>query len=183
MMFMSDMPRRLPLSATFEPRADVTGDGPIISHSFGRLTLEPGGPDRRPDSERRTDMAEILPPHVTQILVVAIPVADQDRARDFYVDVLGFTLHEDVIVGEGFRWVELRLPGSPVGVALVVPEPDVPSGVDTGIRLAVDDARAMHAALVASGVVVGELLLWEGAPPMFVFCDVDGNRLYIVEAA
>jgi len=27
----------------------------------------------------------------------------------------------------------------------------------------------------------GELLLWDGAPPMFVFCDIDGNRLYIVE--
>ena len=24
---------------------------------------------------------------------------------------------------------------------------------------------------------MGELLLWDGAPPMFVFCDIDGNRL------
>jgi catechol 2,3-dioxygenase-like lactoylglutathione lyase family enzyme len=118
---------------------------------------------------------------VTDVVVVAVPVADQDRARDFYVGVLGFEQREDVVVGEGFRWVELRPPGSHVGVALVAGEPDVPVGVDTGIRLGVRDARAMHAALVDAGAPVGELLLWDGAPPMFVFSDVDGNRLYIVE--
>ena len=120
-------------------------------------------------------------PLVTNVLVVAVPVLDQDRARDFYIDVLGFEKHEDVVVGDGFRWVELRPAGSPVGVALVPVEPDVPAGVDTGIRLAVRDARAAHAALVAAGVEVGDLLLWDRAPPMFVFSDLDGNRLYIVE--
>ena len=118
---------------------------------------------------------------VTGVIVVAVPVTDQDRARDFYVGVLGFEDREDVVVGDGFRWVELRPPASQVGVALVVGEPGVPVGVDTGIRLAVSDARAMHAVLVDAGVDVGELLLWDGAPPMFVFSDIDGNRLYIVE--
>jgi catechol 2,3-dioxygenase-like lactoylglutathione lyase family enzyme len=128
-------------------------------------------------------MTRTQTPHVTDVVVVAIPVTDQDRARDFYVDVLGFEKHEDIVVGEGFRWVELRPAGSAVGVALVAPEPDVPVGVDTGIRLAVSDARAMHAVLVDAGLRVGELLLWDGAPPMFVFSDLDGNRLYIVEVA
>ena len=126
-------------------------------------------------------MAQTAPVRVTEVLVVAIPVEDQDRARDFYVGTLGFEVHEDVLVGDGFRWVELRPPASSTGVALVAPEPDVPVGVDTGIRLAVPDARAMHAALHAAGVQVGELLLWDGAPPMFGFSDVDGNRLYVVQ--
>lgn len=120
-------------------------------------------------------------PQVTGVVVVAIPVTDQDRASKFYVDVLGFDRHEDVVVGDAFRWVELRPAGSTLGIALVAPEPEVPVGIDTGIRLAVADARAMHSALVEAGVWVGELLLWSGAPPMFVFCDPDGNRLYIVE--
>ena len=128
-------------------------------------------------------MANAQTPHVTDVVVIAVPVADQDRARDFYVDVLGFEKHEDVVVGDGFRWVELRPAASSVGIALVASEPDVPAGVDTGIRLAVRDARAMHAALVDAGVSVGELLLWDGAPPMFVFSDIDGNRLYIVEVS
>jgi hypothetical protein len=35
--------------------------------------------------------------------------------------------------------------------------------------------------LVARGVDVGELLRWEGVPPMFAFRDPDGNGLEIVE--
>jgi hypothetical protein len=31
------------------------------------------------------------------------------------------------------------------------------------------------------GVAVGDLLRWEGVPPMFTFDDPDGNRFYIVE--
>ena len=31
------------------------------------------------------------------------------------------------------------------------------------------------------GVTVGDLLRWDGVPPMFTFDDPDGNRFYIVE--
>jgi hypothetical protein len=41
--------------------------------------------------------------------------------------------------------------------------------------------RAEHATLLARGVEVGELLRWDGVPPMFSFDDPDGNRYYIVE--
>src|SRR4051812_50200042 len=130
--------------------------------------MSSGAITRRHWKTTRTEtlMTHVGAAHVTDVLVVAIPVTDQDLARDFYVNVLGFEKHEDVVVGEGFRWLELRAAGSSCGVALVAPEPDVPVGVDTGIRLAVLDARAMHAHLNAAGVEVGELLLWEGAPPM-----------------
>ena len=55
-------------------------------------------------------------------------------------------------------------------------------GVDTGIRLATDDATADHEALRAAGVDADpEVLRFPGAPPMFSFRDPDGNTLYIVE--
>ena len=41
---------------------------------------------------------------------------------------------------------------------------------------------AEHGTLQARGVEVGELLRWDGVPPMFSFDDPDGNRFYIVEA-
>ena len=31
------------------------------------------------------------------------------------------------------------------------------------------------------GVDVGEVIRWEGVPPMYSFDDPDGNRFYIVE--
>ena len=119
---------------------------------------------------------------VTDVVAIAIPVRDQDAALAFYTGVLGCEVIADDVVGPGFRWLEVRPVGSTIGIALIAPEDDVPVGVDTGIRLAVKDATAAHEALRASGAEVGELLLWEGAPPMFGFNDPDGNRLYLVEA-
>ncbi len=119
---------------------------------------------------------------VTDLVAVAIPVKDQDQALAFYTGVLGCELVSDEVVGPGFRWVEVRPVGTATGIALIAPEDGVPVGVDTGIRLTVKDATAAHAALRSAGADVGELLLWEGAPPMFVFSDPDGNRLYLVEA-
>jgi predicted enzyme related to lactoylglutathione lyase len=120
---------------------------------------------------------------VTDVVVIAIPVRDQDAALAFYTNVLGCDLFADDVVGPGFRWVEVRPVGAAIGIALIAPEDDVPVGVDTGIRLAVKDAAAAHEALRSTGAEVGELLLWEGAPPMFGFRDPDGNRLYLVEGA
>jgi catechol 2,3-dioxygenase-like lactoylglutathione lyase family enzyme len=118
---------------------------------------------------------------VKDVAAVAIPVRDQDAALAFYRDVLGCELVADDVVGPGFRWVEVRPSGTAMAIALIAPEDGVPPGVDTGIRLTVQDAAAAHAALRAAGVDVGELLLWTGAPPMFGFADPDGNRLYLVE--
>jgi lactoylglutathione lyase len=52
---------------------------------------------------------------------------------------------------------------------------------DTGIRFAVTDAQAEHAAMRERGVNVGDILGWDGVPPMYIFDDLDGHRFYIVE--
>lgn len=114
---------------------------------------------------------------VNGILNVGVPVSDQDKALAFYVDVLGFEKRMDADLGGRLRWVEVAPPGSSTAIALVAGA----GGVDTGIRLAVPDAAAEHAALRAAGVSVQDLLLWEGAPPMFVFSDPDGNKLYMTQ--
>ena len=115
---------------------------------------------------------------ITDVRAVAIPVADQRRARDFYTDALGFETRLDAPLGSG-RWIELAPPGATTSIALVT---GAAIGVDTGIRLTTADAAADHQALGAAGVDVGELLRYPGVPPMFSFRDPDGNRLYVVEA-
>ena len=74
-------------------------------------------------------------------------------------------------------------PGGQASIALVRTGPELPVGIDTGIRLGTDDARAAHAAVAAAGLDVGDVLDWPGVPLMFSFVDLDGNRFYVSETS
>ncbi|PZG14201.1 VOC family protein [Nonomuraea aridisoli] len=116
---------------------------------------------------------------ITGIRTVGVPVSDQDRAVAFYVGVLGLQKRLDAPVEQfGGRWIEVAPPGAVTTIALV---PGEKTGVETGIRLTVGDAAALHASLSERGAEVGELLLWDGVPPMFTLRDPDGNGLEVVE--
>jgi lactoylglutathione lyase len=120
----------------------------------------------------------------TQIIdlrTVGVPVADQDRALAFYVDVLGLEKRLDVPMGGGRRWIEVAPAGASTSIALVAAHDGVPAGVETGIRLTALRVDANHAALRERGVDADDILRWEGVPPMFAFRDQDGNGLEIVE--
>ncbi|HKS48863.1 MAG TPA: VOC family protein [Amycolatopsis sp.] len=119
---------------------------------------------------------------ITGVPVVGVPVTDQNRALEFYTGTLGMEKRVDVPLAQlGGRWLVVAPPGSPTGLALVPAHEGVPAGVETGIRLATPDAAALHAQLRERGVTVGDLLRWEGVPPMFAFQDPDGNGLEIVQ--
>ncbi len=61
---------------------------------------------------------------ITNISLVTVYCLDQDAARDFYVDVLGFVANTDVTMGEDFRWVTLNHPSQPeLEVTLMTPGP------------------------------------------------------------
>jgi catechol 2,3-dioxygenase-like lactoylglutathione lyase family enzyme len=117
----------------------------------------------------------------TAVTTVAIPVSDQDRTKAL-LQRLGFVERMDVELQPGFRWIEMAAPGAGTTLSLVRTGPHLPTGIDTGIRLATPDAKAAHAAVSQLGFEVGELLDWETAPLMFSFCDQDGNRFYVTEA-
>jgi predicted enzyme related to lactoylglutathione lyase len=119
---------------------------------------------------------------ITQVGAVAVPVADHDKALEFYLGALGFETRLDGSFGDGLRWVEVAPPGAVTTVALAPRQPHEVAGVDTGIRLATGDAAVLHADLLAQGVDVdAEIMRWEGVPPMFSMRDPDGNTLYVVE--
>jgi hypothetical protein len=120
-------------------------------------------------------------PTFTAMITVAVPVSNQDRAKAL-LEGLGLELRMDDELQQGFRWVELALPGADTTISLVRAGDELPTGVDTGIRLATPDARAAHVRLDALGLDVGELLDWETAPLMFEFKDHDGNRYYVTES-
>jgi catechol 2,3-dioxygenase-like lactoylglutathione lyase family enzyme len=114
----------------------------------------------------------------TKLHCVAVPVTDQDRSKALFEEI-GFTTAFDTELQPGFRWIELSPPGGGTSIALVTTGDELPTGIDTGIRLITPDARAAHAALSAKALEVGELLDWELAPLMFSFRDFDDNCFYV----
>jgi lactoylglutathione lyase len=118
---------------------------------------------------------------ISDVRTIGINVTDQDAAIDFYANTLGFEKRLDAPISDTMRWIEVAPPGAATSIALNASEDTAAVGVDTGIRFTVPDAEAEHAAMRKHGVKVGELLRWEGVPPMFSFDDPDGNRFYIVE--
>lgn len=119
---------------------------------------------------------------ITGVRTVGVPVNDQDRAVKFYGDVLGLEKRMDAPVEQiGGRWIELAPANSATTIALVPAREGLPAGVETGIHLTTGDAAALHERLRQRGVEVGELLVWEGIPPMFTLRDPDGNGLEVTE--
>jgi lactoylglutathione lyase len=120
---------------------------------------------------------------ITGVRTVGVPVTDQEHALNFYVGTLGLQKRIDMPMGGGRRWIEVAPGGAATTIALVAAHEGVPAGVETGVRLTVGSADALHADLQAQGVDTGEILRWPGVPPMFAFRDPDGNGLEIVEQA
>jgi len=121
------------------------------------------------------------PTTIADVRTIGINVADQDAAIDFYVTTLGFEKRLDAPISPTMRWIEVAPPGATISIALQATEVAANVGGDTGIRFAVPDADAERAAMQERGVNVGEVLRWDGVPPMYTFDDPDGNRFYIVE--
>ncbi|MHB8571718.1 MAG: VOC family protein [Candidatus Dormibacteria bacterium] len=96
---------------------------------------------------------------------VTLLVLDQDRAKEFYTEVLGFELRSDVSM-DGFRWLTVGPKGQPdISLLLARPEPPmfsepdaeslralVAKGAMSGGVIETDDCRAAHAELKAKGV-------------------------------
>jgi catechol 2,3-dioxygenase-like lactoylglutathione lyase family enzyme len=119
-------------------------------------------------------------PTFTGMHTVAVPATDQERAKALF-EQLGLETRVDAELQPGFRWIEMALADSPTTVAVVASGPELPVGVDTGIRFTTPDARAAHAKVIELGLDAGELLDWDSAPLMFEFADHDGNRFYVTQ--
>jgi catechol 2,3-dioxygenase-like lactoylglutathione lyase family enzyme len=50
---------------------------------------------------------------VTKLSHSTLFVSDQNKAYDFYVNILGFKVHTDATMENGFRWLTVIPPGQP----------------------------------------------------------------------
>jgi catechol 2,3-dioxygenase-like lactoylglutathione lyase family enzyme len=123
---------------------------------------------------------------IDKIGTVVVPVSDQDRAIEFYVDTLGFEKRTDMPFGNGYRWVEVAPADATTTIAIVPPPPGKPSGnAETGIALNTTDVDADYADLKSRGVDVDNEVsrMGDPVPPMFWFRDPDGNSLLVVQGS
>jgi catechol 2,3-dioxygenase-like lactoylglutathione lyase family enzyme len=88
--------------------------------------------------------------------LVVLPVSDVDRARDFYVEKMGFILDVDHRAGDTFRVVQLTPPGSACSITIGTGLTQVAPGTYQGLHLIVDDIEAARAWFVERGADVSE---------------------------
>ncbi len=106
--------------------------------------------------------------------LVQVPVADVDRAKEFYTEKAGFTADMDASVSPTVRFVQLTPPGSGCSIALTTGAHSMRPGSLEGLQLVVDDADAARQVLLARGVEVGEVQDFPWGRFVF-FTDPDGN--------
>ena len=117
---------------------------------------------------------------IRSIKFLSIPVRDQDRALEFYVDTLGFTLVTDQPMGPGQRWVEVRPPKGGTGLALyTAPGHEDRIGTFTGLSLECDDVYKTHAELTAKGVEFAKPPKAEPWGVMAILKDSEGNQIVL----
>jgi catechol 2,3-dioxygenase-like lactoylglutathione lyase family enzyme len=131
---------------------------------------------------------------ITNVSIVSVFVTDQDEAKAFYIDKLGFVESADVTLGDGYRWCAVCHPDHPELVLnLAIPgpplDPDVveavtralAKGQHNGVGLNVDDCVKTIEDLRAKGVEV----LQEPADRPYgveaLIRDNSGNWLVVVE--
>ena len=106
--------------------------------------------------------------------LVAIPVANVDRAKAFYTEKAGFNADHDHQVSDEIRFVQLTPPGSACSIALGTGIIDTPPGSVQGLQLVVSDIEAARAELGECGVEVNEVQNFDWGSFVF-FSDPDGN--------
>jgi catechol 2,3-dioxygenase-like lactoylglutathione lyase family enzyme len=109
--------------------------------------------------------------------LVFVPVADVDRAKEFYVDKVGFNADHDHRVTATLRFVQCTPPGSACSIAFgqgLIDFDALPPGSLRGLQLVVEDADAAKSDLESRGVEVSDVD--EQPWGRFVyFSDPDGN--------
>jgi predicted enzyme related to lactoylglutathione lyase len=106
--------------------------------------------------------------------LIALPVADVDRAKNFYTEQVGFNADHDQRVNDELRFVQLTPPGSACSIAIGTGVATTEPGSLQGLQLVVEDADAAHDELQSRGVAVSDVQDFPWGRFVF-FQDPDGN--------
>jgi len=113
--------------------------------------------------------------------LVPVPVTDVDRAKSFYVDMVGFNLDHDHQVNDQLRFVQLTPPGSACSIVMGVGITEMPPGSQKGLQVVVHDVEAVRRELLGRGVKASEVQVHPWGSFIF-FSDPDGNSWAVQQA-
>src|SRR5690242_8449545 len=125
------------------------------------------------------------------IKLASVIVNDQDKARTFYTEVLGFIVKQDIPLGTA-SWLTVVSPADPNGTELLLEPNDNPAAkaFQTALfeqeipltALAVDDIQAEYARLKKLGVVFQGDPKQMGPTTTAMFNDTCGNYIQLFQA-
>lgn len=110
-----------------------------------------------------------------RIELIAVPVTDVDRARDFYAS-LGWNVDHDQVVDASTRFVQITPPGSACSIAFGQGIAETAPGSLRGIQLVIADADAALALLREKGADVDPAVDEQPWGRFVTFRDPDGNQ-------
>ena len=117
---------------------------------------------------------------IKNVAKVGVYVRDQQRALDFFTQVLGFEVISDELMGPDGRWIEVRPPGGQTALALWTP-PGLEDRIGTfsGIVFTCEDVHATYEELRQRGVKFTQEPVKQPGGVMGVFVDPDGNSFVL----
>lgn len=106
--------------------------------------------------------------------LVPVPVTDVDRAKEFYVEKIGFNADHDHKVTPTLRFVQLTPPGSACSIVIGVGITKMKPGSQQGLQMVIENAQEAYDELKKRGVEVSEI---DRQPwgDFIYFSDPDGN--------
>ena len=120
---------------------------------------------------------------IKAIKFVGVPVSDQQRALEFYTNILGFRVITDQPFDDNQRWIELGIGRSGSGISLFTPSGhENRIGTFTGISFLADDVKATHRELAGKGVTFIQEPQEADWGTAAVFADPDGNQFVLGSA-
>ncbi len=120
---------------------------------------------------------------ITKASTVGIYVSDQDRALDFYVNVLGLEKRIDEPMSPDARWIEVAPAGAETRLVLFTPPGQEDRiGTFSNVVLECDDLEATYEELRGRGVEFTEEPSQQPWGMWAQFKDVDGNEFGLIQA-
>ena len=123
---------------------------------------------------------------IDAVATVCIFVNDQDKAKAFYLDKLGFELHQDSPMGPDSRWIAVAPKGARTEIILYKMDENWQHyrqvmGKSQAITFNVSDMAALHADLKAKGVRITQEPDPQPWGTYMMILDEDNNALLLVE--